>query len=83
MQYKLKNMKGFIYLSVAISLFLFSCKKEVIQPNVQPEPKIEEIRLYGKWLLVGGSLYLDNLETHQKTKYDHFQYQLQNQHWKH
>jgi hypothetical protein len=65
-------MKKFVYLSLSISLFLFSCKKEVIEPNVQPEPQIESIRLYGKWLLVGGSLYLENLETHQKTKYDHF-----------
>lgn len=66
-------MKNLIYLlSIALVLVTSSCKKENIQPNVQPEQTIQEIRLYGKWLLVGGSMYMTNLETGQKTKYNHF-----------
>jgi hypothetical protein len=66
-------MKQIIYLIVFLFV-LISCKKEEIKPNVvTPTEEVpQEIRLYGKWLLVGGSLYLENLETHEKTKYDHF-----------
>jgi len=50
---------------------LISCEKEIIvQPT--PEPQNQQIRLYGKWLLVGGSMYVENLETHSKIKYDYF-----------
>lgn len=66
-------MKNLIYLlAVSLVLITSSCQKENIQPTVQPEQSIQEIRLYGKWLLVGGSMYMTNLETGQKTKYDHF-----------
>lgn len=66
-------MKNLIYLlAVSLVLVASSCQKENIQPTVQAEQTIQEIRLYGKWLLVGGSMYMTNLETGQKTKYDHF-----------
>jgi len=66
-------MKSLIYLIIAASLVLVSCKKENPQPNPQiPTDLNQEIRLYGKWLLVGGSMYVENIETGQKTKYDHF-----------
>jgi hypothetical protein len=66
-------MKSLIYLIISASLFLTSCHKQNIQPNTQPATEIsQELRLYGKWLLVGGSMYMENLETGQKTKYDHF-----------
>ncbi len=73
MWYKLKIMKQFIYLIVFLFV-LISCEKEEINPNnVTPtEEAPQEIRLYGEWLLVGGTLYLENIETHVKTKYDHF-----------
>ncbi len=73
MLYKLKNMKNLLY-SIIVVFSLISCQKEEIKPNnqVTTQEQPQEIRLYGKWLLVGGSLYLENIETHQKTKYDHF-----------
>ena len=67
-------MKSFIYLILVVVLSLtVSCKKENIQPNVKPEvEQAQEIRIYGKWLLIGGSMYMTNMETNVKTKYDHF-----------
>jgi hypothetical protein len=66
-------MKSLIYLIIAASLVLVSCKKENLKPNSQiPTQVNQEIRLYGKWLLVGGSMYVENMETGEKTKYDHF-----------
>ena len=66
-------MKSLIYLIIVASLFLVSCKKENLNPNPQiPTQVNQEIRLYGKWLLVGGSMYVENIETGEKTKYDHF-----------
>lgn len=66
-------MKNLIYLlAVSLVLVASSCRKENIQPTVVAEQTIQEIRLYGKWLLIGGSMYMTNLETGQKTKYDHF-----------
>ena len=66
-------MKNLFYLLLTI-LFLgvSSCKKEDIKPNVQEEQAVEQIRIYGKWLLVDGYMYMTNLETGQKTKYSHF-----------
>jgi hypothetical protein len=66
-------MKNLIYLIICASLVLTSCHKENIQPNSQPAVLVnQEISLYGEWLLVGGSMYMENLETGKKTKYDHF-----------
>ena len=66
-------MKSLIYLIIVASLVLVSCKKENLNPNPQiPTQVNQEIRLYGKWLLVGGSMYVENMETGEKTKYDHF-----------
>lgn len=67
-------MKSFIYVILAVILSLtVSCKKEDIQPNVDPPvEQNQEIRIYGKWLLIGGSMYMTNMETNVKTKYDHF-----------
>ena len=66
-------MKSLIYLIIVASLVLVSCKKENLNPNPQiPTHVNQEIRLYGKWLLVGGSMYVENIETGEKTKYDHF-----------
>jgi hypothetical protein len=66
-------MKSLIYLIIASFLVLTSCKKEDIQPNSQVPTEVnQEIGIYGKWVLVGGSMYVENMETGQKTKYDHF-----------
>ena len=66
-------MKSLIYLIIVASFVLVSCKKENLNPNPQiPTQVNQEIRLYGKWLLVGGSMYVENMETGEKTKYDHF-----------
>lgn len=66
-------MKSLFYLIIATTLVLVSCKKENIEPNPQVPTEInQEIRLYGKWVLVGGSMYVENIETGKKTKYNHF-----------
>lgn len=68
-------MKNFIlYLSLILSLSLgfTSCEKdEILEPSVS-EPVKQEIRLYGKWLLVDGDMFMENMETHVKVKYSHF-----------
>jgi hypothetical protein len=54
-------MKRLIYLLIlSISLILTSCKKD------------NELNIYGTWVLVDGTLYVDNMETGEKTKYHHF-----------
>ena len=61
-------MRNIIYL---IAIILVSCSKENIQPTV-PVTNDETIIIYGEWLLVGGSIYLDNLDNNKKIKYSHF-----------
>jgi hypothetical protein len=69
-------MKKFFYILIAISITFVSCKKEVIEPinnEVEETSKIdEEIRIYGKWVLIDAIMYVENLETHEKTSYNHF-----------
>jgi hypothetical protein len=67
-------MKGFVYVILFLVLSItVSCKKDNIEPNEQPNvAQVEQIRLYGKWLLIGGSMYMTNMETNVKTKYNHF-----------
>lgn len=65
---KMNKMRNIIYL---IAIILVSCSKENIQPNT-PITNDETIVIYGKWLLVGGSIYIHNLETNEKIKYSHF-----------
>jgi len=69
-------MKKFFYILIAISLTFVSCKKEVIEPinnEVEETSKVdEEIRIYGKWVLIDAIMYVENLETHEKTSYNHF-----------
>jgi hypothetical protein len=65
-------MKSLIYLIVLSHLFLFSCQKENIEPTTPPAEAKQEIGLYGKWLLIGGTMYIENLETNKKVKYSHF-----------
>lgn len=59
-----------------VLVFLSSCTKEDVKPiseEVNDAGLInEEIRLYGKWLLLDATMYIENLETGQKTSYAHF-----------
>lgn len=64
-------MKKFIYILIAISV-LVSCKKEEIKPIEEPKKVENEIRIYGKWILLDATMYVENLETHEKTSYAHF-----------
>lgn len=57
---------------IFVSLFLISCKKEEIKPDLSNNDTLEEIRLYGKWLLLDGYIYVDNLETKERVRYNHF-----------
>jgi len=51
-------MKKYVLLFL-LSLFLFSCKER--------EPAI-----LGKWVLMDGQLYMENLRTYEKKRYNHF-----------
>lgn len=62
-------MKKLLFITTLITLL--SCEKDnIVQPT--SEPQKQEIRLYGKWLLVGGYVYVENLTTHSKIKYNYF-----------
>ena len=67
-------------LLVVLGLFLAigftSCNKEYIQPAnevVEEAGTIDEtVSVFGEWLLVDGKMYIENLETGEKTVYNHF-----------
>lgn len=51
---------------------LFSCTKEEVATPV-PSPVVSErLDLSGKWLLISGYMYMDNVETGEKVRYSHF-----------
>lgn len=59
-------------LLISLSILLvFSCKKSEIKP-IEPIIQLEPISMSGEWLLVGGDMYIENLDNHSKTKYNHF-----------
>ncbi len=72
-------MRILIYI-LALSTFLFtSCTKETYEPIKPISQEIEEagtteegILLYGEWKLISGKMYIENMETGEKTVYDHF-----------
>lgn len=70
----MKNLA--LYLIVILGISLTSCTKEEFIPleeEVEQETQIdEEISLSGKWLLRSGKMYMENIETHEKVVYDHF-----------
>lgn len=66
-------MKNFIRLLLII-IVLFSCEKQELP---KPSPVVNEvlpvsITYEGKWLLVGGKMYVINLETNERIVYNHF-----------
>lgn len=62
-------MKKVIFL-VSISI-LVSCKKDIKQPDPVSEPP-KQLSVNGKWQLMSGIIYMENLDTHVKTQYNHF-----------
>lgn len=64
-----------LFLALFLTLGLFSCKKEVIDP-IDPTVEVvedQEINIAHKtFVLVQGFVYLENMDTGDKTRYDHF-----------
>lgn len=72
-------MKKFLYILailLSLSLSFTSCTKEEFVPVEQITedtiPSDPELRIYGKYVLLSGKMYITNLETGEKTKFDHF-----------
>lgn len=66
-------MKNFILIfAVILGLGFTSCQKEEIKPNNSVEMVDETIEIFGEWVLVDGKMYMENLETGEKTVYSHF-----------
>lgn len=66
-------MKKLFYLIFASAILLTSCQKDEVLPvNQEVEPTETGILLYGEWKLLDGKMYVENLETGQKTVYNHF-----------
>ena len=69
-------MKRLFYIFLPIFLILtFSCQKEEVTtyPNQEIfQTKPDTVSLYGKYILLSGKMYIDNMETYQKTVYNHF-----------
>lgn len=69
-------MKRFFYhFLILLTFLLVSCQKEELEPQITPQTndsKIDTVSIYGKYLLLSGKMYVDNMETYQKTVYNHF-----------
>lgn len=80
----MKNLFNKILIVAIVLVSLASCKKEYPYPsNDYPKSKPEsyylwnndttnQITLWGKFLVIDAVMYVDNHETGQKTKYNHF-----------
>ena len=70
-------MKKYFYLFIILFSFtLVSCEKEELEDD-QPVEEVntiedDTIRIYGKYLLLSGKMYVTNLVTNEKIVYDHF-----------
>ena len=68
----MKTSKIILGISLVI-IFLFSCKKENISPSKVPTTiQKDSLSLWGTWKVVGGSVFVSNLWTGEKTYYSHF-----------
>ena len=72
-------MKKLIYIFLGLFIiFVSSCEKEPIYDDSNYEEEVSTISeddtlsLHGKYLLLSGKMYITNLETNQKTVYNHF-----------
>ena len=80
----MKNLLAKLFIVATIALSLTSCEKEYIYPSDgYPKGKPEsyylwendttkKISLWGKFLIIDAVMYVDNHETGQKIKYNHF-----------
>lgn len=68
----MKNI--FLLLTLSFYLLFSSCEKEPITEPVKTADsnEIKGISLNGRWLLIGGKMYMENLETGDKVVYNHF-----------
>jgi hypothetical protein len=66
-------MKKFFYILLAFTLTFTSCKKETLELATQEEVVVQEdLRIYGKYVLLSGEMFVTNLETNEKISYNHF-----------
>ena len=66
-------MKKFFYILLALTLTFTSCKKETLElANTEEVLVDEELRIYGKYVLLSGEMLVTNLELNIKTSYNHF-----------
>ena len=70
-------MKALFYIFISLNIVFTSCKKEeglkTNDEQIEELGTIEEgILLYGEWKLVSGKMYIENMETGERTVYDHF-----------
>jgi hypothetical protein len=63
-----------LFVLLLIGLSLASCKKEELYNDLAVEEVVidEVIPLEGVWKLRSGKMYVENIETHEKTSYNHF-----------
>jgi len=65
-----------IALGLILSITFTSCQKQEVRPQIEIVEEAgtidETISVFGDWLLVGGTMYMENLETGEKTSYSHF-----------
>jgi hypothetical protein len=66
----MKNL--LVVLTLIFGFTLTSCHKEEVTPPNTLIEEVETISVFGEWLLVDGKMYMENLETGEKTVYDHF-----------
>lgn len=72
-------MKKLTFILVLVSLALFSCKKEEVEPDLGPYrseyPTFEDDGYHiddKTFILISGKLYMENVETGEKVVFDHF-----------
>lgn len=67
-------MKQFFYILLALTLTFASCKKDepLVKQEQTEEVVQEDIRIYGEWILLDAKMFVENLETGEKTSFDHF-----------
>jgi len=66
-------MKNILILSLLTVVALSSCTKgDPIQLKEEAAIENPSLSIYNKWLLTGGTMYTENLETGQNISYNHF-----------
>lgn len=71
-------MKKILLVLFSLAVIAFaSCKKEYVEPKTDTSQETidttkQVISIYGKWKLLDGYMYVENLATGTKTRYSHF-----------